>query len=382
MTEAKRIKILYLITGLKTGGAEIVLYNLVKNIDKKKFEPVVVSIIPIAEIGKKIQDSGIRVLSLSAKFKYNPLIIFRLISIFKKEKPQILHSFLFHSIFLGRIVGKTCKVPIIISSIHSEYIGGFLRNRLLQITDSLDDVVTIVSQKASETMLKSKTVSSNKLLVIYNGIDLNKFIFQDKKAREEIRKELNLKKDDKVLISIGRLFEAKGYPYLIEAIKILKSKYPDIKLLIIGEGEEKNKLETQIRGLNLEKNIFLLGRKENVSNYLNASDIFVLASLWEGFGLAIVEAMACGLPVITTNVGGIPEIIKDKISGLLVNPKDFKILAQKIDYLLNLDADSKERFALKGRKIVEQKFPLEKMMTKYEELYYKLLKQKINYVNK
>ena len=380
--ETSKVKILYLITGLKTGGAEIVLYNLVKNINKKKIETVVVSIIPIAEIGKKIQNSGIRVLSLNAKFKYNPFIFFKLISILKKEKPQILHSFLFHSILLGRIVGRICKVPIIISSIHSEYIGGFLRNRLLQITDSLDDVVTIVSQKASETMLKSKTASANKLLVIYNGIDLNKFIFQDKKTREEIRKELNLKKDDKVLISIGRLFKAKGYPYLIEAIKILKSKYPDIKLLIIGEGEEKNKLETQIRGLNLEKNIFLLGRKENVSNYLNASDIFVLASLWEGFGLAIVEAMACGLPVITTNVGGIPEIIKDKISGLLVNPKDFKILAQKIDYLLNLDADSKERFALKGRKIVEQKFPLEKMMTKYEELYYKLLKQKINYVNK
>ena len=382
MTEAKRIKILYLITGLKTGGAEIVLYNLVKNINKKKIETVVVSIIPIAEIGKKIQNSGIRVLSLNAKFKYNPFIFFKLISILKKEKPQILHSFLFHSILLGRIVGRICKVPIIISSIHSEYIGGFLRNRLLQITDSLDDVVTIVSQKASETMLKSKTASANKLLVIYNGIDLNKFIFQDKKARKEIRKELNLEKDDKVLISIGRLFKAKGYPYLIEAIKILKSKYPDIKLLIIGEGEEKNKLETQTRELNLEKNIFFLGRKENVSNCLNASDIFILASLWEGFGLAIVEAMACGLPVITTNVGGIPEIIQDKISGLLVDPKDSEILAQKIDYLLNLDADSRERLILKGRKIVEQKFSLEKMITKYEELYYKLLKQKINYVNK
>ena len=382
MTEAKRIKILYLITGLKTGGAEIVLYNLVKNINKKKIETVVVSIIPIAEIGKKIQNSGIRVLSLNAKFKYNPFIFFKLISILKKEKPQILHSFLFHSILLGRIVGRICKVPIIISSIHSEYIGGFLRNRLLQITDSLDDVVTIVSQKASETMLKSKTASANKLLVIYNGIDLNKFIFQDKKTREEIRKELNLKKDDKVLISIGRLFKAKGYPYLIEAIKILKSKYPDIKLLIIGEGEEKNKLETQTRELNLEKNKYFLGRKENVSNCLNASDIFILASLWEGFGLAIVEAMACGLPVITTNVGGIPEIIQDKISGLLVDPKDSEILAQKIDYLLNLDADSRERLILKGRKIVEQKFSLEKMITKYEELYYKLLKQKINYVNK
>lgn len=374
----RKIKILYLITGLKTGGAEIVLYNLIRNINKRKFDPVVVSIIPIAEIGKKIQDSGIRILSLSTKFKYNPFIFFKLISILKREEPQILHSFLFHSILLGRIVGKIYKVPIIISSIHSEYVGGFLRNRLLQITDNLDDVVTIVSQKAAETMIISKILSTNKLLVIYNGIDLNKFIFQDKKTREEIREELNLKKDDKVLISVARLFEAKGYPYLIEAIKILKKKYLDIKLLILGEGKEKNKLEEQIRDSNLEKNISLLGRKENVSDYLNASDIFVLASLWEALGCVILEAMACGLPVIATNVGGIPEIIEDNVSGFLVSSKNPEALAQKIDYLLGLDEQKRLELGNRGRKIIEEKFSLDRMVESYENLYYELLKRKKN----
>jgi len=368
----KKIKILYLITGLKTGGAEMILYNLVKSLDKRKFEPIVVSIIPVAEIGKKIQDLGVKILSLNARFKYNPFIFFRLISILKEEKPQILHSHLFHAIFLGRITGRICKVPIIISSIHSKYIGGFLRNRLLQITDSLDDVVTIVSQRVAETMIKSKTVSANKLLVIYSGIDLNKFIFQDKEAKGKIRKELNLKEDTKILISVGRLFKAKGYSYLIETIKILK-KNLDIKLLVLGEGKDKSKLETQIRDFNLEKNIFLLDRKENVSDYLNASDVFILASLWEGLPIALLEAMACGLPVVATNVGGISEIIKDGVSGFLVELKNPMMLAEKIGYLLNLDIESRREMGVEGRKIIENKFSLEKMVKNYENLYGKFL---------
>ena len=368
----KKIKILYLITGLKTGGAEMILHNLVKGLDKRKFEPIVVSIIPVAEIGKKIQGLGVKILSLNARFKHNSFIFFRLISILKKEKPQILHSHLFHAIFLGRVTGRICKVPIIISSIHSEYMGGFLRNRLLQITDSLDDVVTIVSQRVAETMIKLKTVSVNKLLVIYNGIDLNKFIFQDKEAKGKIKKELNLKEDTKILISVGRLFKAKGYPYLIETIKILK-KNLNIKLLVLGEGEDKSKLETQIRDFNLEKNIFLLDRKENVSDYLNASDVFILASLWEGLPIALLEAMACGLPVVATNVGGISEIIKDGVSGFLVELKNPMMLAEKIRYLLNLDVESRKEMGVEGRKIIENKFSLEKMVKNYENLYGKFL---------
>jgi len=368
----KKIKILYLITGLKTGGAEVVLYNLVKSLDRRKFEPIVVSVIPIAEIGKKIQALGAKILSLNARFKYNPFIFFRLISILKKEKPQILHSHLFHAIFLGRVTGRICKVPIIISSIHSKYIGGFLRNRLLQITDRLDDVVTIVSQRAAETIIKSKTVSANKLLVIYNGIDLNKFIFQDKKAKEKVREELNFKKDAKILISVGRLFRAKGYSYLIEAIKILK-KNLNIRLLILGEGEDKRKLETQIRDFNLEKNIFLLGREENVSDYLNTSNIFILASLWEGLPIALLEAMACGLPAVATNVGGTSEIIEDGVSGFLVEPKNSLTLAKKIEYLLSLEPGKRREMGMEGRKIVEEKFSLGKMARNYENLYEKLL---------
>jgi glycosyltransferase involved in cell wall biosynthesis len=376
--EKKRIKILYLIPGLKTGGAEMVLYELVKNLGKDRFESVIVSIIPIAEIGEKIKKLGVPVLSLNAKFKFNPLIFFRFLSILRKEKPQILHSFLFHAIFLGRIARKVCKVPIIISSIHSEYIGGFLRNRILEFTSRLDNVVIIVSQKAKEKMVEAKAISARKTIVIYNGIDINRFKFQDKEKREKVRKALNLKESDKVLISVGRLFRAKGYPYLIEAIKILKKQYPDIVLLVLGKGRKRIELEKQIRGYNLTQNIFLLGRKENVPYYLNASDIFVMSSLWEGLPLSLLEAMVCGLPVVATNVGGIPEIVDEGHSGFLVESKNSLALAKKISYVLNSSPEIRRKMGEVGRKIVEEKFSLDKMVKNYESLYEKLLRSYYN----
>jgi len=374
--EDKKIKILYLITGLRTGGAEMVLYNLVKELDKNEFEPVVVSIISIAEVGEKIKRLGVPVLSLNTQFKYDPLIFFRFLSILKKEKPQILHSFLFHSIFLGRIVGKICKIPITISSIHSEYTSGFLRDWILQFTSKLDNVVTVVSQKAKEKLVTARAILPSKTIVIYNGIDLDKFKFRNKEKREEIRKELNLKGSDKVLISVGRLFKAKGYPYLIKAIKSFKTRYPKIILLILGEGKERKKLEKLIKDNNLKQNVFLLGRKEDISNYLNAADVFVLASLWESLPNVILEAMACDLPVVTTNVGGIPEIVENGVSGFLVKPKNPLALTKKIDFVLNLSPRERGEMGKIGRKIVEEKFSLERMVKEYRDLYWKKKKKK------
>ena len=376
LMQRKRIKILYLITGLKTGGAEMVLYRLLEGINRDKFEPVVVSIIPVAEIGEKIKELGIKVLSLEKNLKYNPFILFRLINILKKEKPQILHSFLFHAIFLGRIAGKICSVPIILSSVRSSYIGGAFRNKLLQLTNRLDDAVTIVSRDAKNKMAKEKAISSDKTIVVYNGLDLKKFPIQNQETKDRKRKELGIEKNRKVLIVAGRLFKAKGYPYLIEAIKNLKSKYSGILLFILGEGEERKKLEFQIKKFNLEKNIFLLGQKSNVIDYLEAGDLFVLSSLWEGLPNAVLEAMACGLPVVATNVGGVPEIIEDNLNGFLVEPKNASDLSSKIDKVFNLEEDKIREIKKKARETIEARFSLKEMARSYENLYDKLLESK------
>lgn len=371
----KKTKILYLITGLHVGGAEMVLYRLLKKLNREKYEPVVVSIIPIVGIGERIEEEGIKILSLNAKFKCNPLIIWRVISIIKKEKPQILHSFLFHANFLGRVIGKLRNVPIIISSIHSEYFGGILREKLLKWTDRFCNITTIVSKGAAERMIDLKVVSKNKLKVIYNGIDLENFPFRKLEARTKIRKELNIEENKKILISVGRLHEAKGCPYLIKAMKILKEKYPHILLIVLGEGPEGKKIEEQIKELKLEKNILLLGQKENISEYLNASDVFVMPSLWEGLPIALLEAMACGLPVVATRVGGVPEVVEDGKSGFLVELKNPRGLAEKIIKTLEMSEEERKKMGERGRKIVEKKFSIEQMVKEYENLYQELLEK-------
>jgi len=368
-----KIKILYLITGLKMGGAEMLLYRLLINLDRKKYEPVIVSITSIAEIGRKIEKLKVKTLDLRVKFKYDFFAFLKFIIFLKKEKPQILHSHLFHANLLGRITGKICKVPIIISTIHNVNFGGKLREKLLKYTDKFCNFTIVISQIVAKEMIEKKIVPKNKLKIICNGIDFKEFNLNKNKVQKKINRELKIKKNQNILISVGRLTEQKGYFYMIETVRILNKKYSDLIWIVLGDGEDKMKLEKQIKIENLQKNILFLGIKENVVEYLFDSDIFIMPSLWEGLPLSLLEAMACGLPVIATNVGGIPEIVKDKISGFLVEPKNPTILAEKIEYLLNLDIDSRKKMGIEGRKIVEEKFSLRKMVEKYENLYEKLL---------
>ncbi|MFH1661875.1 MAG: glycosyltransferase [Candidatus Falkowbacteria bacterium] len=360
----KKIKILYLITGLKTGGAEIILKNLVKKLDKQKFDLVVVSITPIGEIGQDMLKDGIKVLSLKVKRKWNFLMILRLSKIIKQEKPIILHAHLFHANLLGRIINLFYKDIINISTIHSIDFGGNFREWLIKITDRFCDTTVVVSQKVSDMMLKKKIVLKNKIKTIYNGVDLNFFYSQNNSKKHQ---------NYPMLLSAGRLVQAKGYTFLIKAIKILKTKYPKMLLTVLGEGEERKKLEQQIKSLNLEKNILLLGNKNNIIDYLKIDSIFISSSLSEGLGMSIIEAMACGLLTVATKVGGVPEIIEDKKSGFLAEPGNVENLVNKIDYVINLSKDKKQEISKNARQVVENKFSLKKMVENYEKLYEKLI---------
>lgn len=369
-----KIKILYLITGLNIGGAEIVLRNLLNGLDKERFEPVVLSITPIGEIGEKIREDGFRVLELGVKNKWNFLPILKLVKIIRQEKPTILHCHLFHAIFLGRIIGKFCRVPIIISTIHNEYFGGVLREKLLRYTDRFCNLSTNVSQKAAEIIIQKKIVPANKIEVVYNGINLKDFEIKRNEVCQRIHKELDIKENQPLLVSVGRLTKQKGYVYLFNAIKKVKIKYPNLVLIILGEGKDRGKLEREIKERKLKENIFLLGNKNNVPEYLATADVFVLASLWEGFGLVVAEAMASGLPVIATKVGGIPEIIIDNKNGFLVEAQNSNALTEKIDYVLSLPMDERKKIGRRARQTIEQKFSLENMVHNYEILYQRLLK--------
>jgi len=193
--------------------------------------------------------------------------------------------------------------------------------------------------------------------VVPNGVDLDKFKV-DLFNKREIRKSFNLKLDDNVIVTTGRLAPKNGVTDLVEAIHLFISEYNmPVKLLILGEGEERTKIEALVKKYKLERQVFLLGffPQDKIYDYLYASDIFIRPSLSEGLGNSFLEAMAAGLPIIGTPVGGIPDFLKDGVTGLFCQPKDPESIADSI-YKLISDSKLKQKIAQNGQSLVFENY--------------------------
>ena len=173
-----------------------------------------------------------------------------------------------------------------------------------------------------------------------------------------------------IIGSIGRLSHPKGYEYLIQAVPHLLKHTDNFEIQIIGDGELMADLKTLIQELNVYKHVRLLGEKNNVSQFYHEFDLFVISSISEGLPLVLLEAMACQVPILTTNVGGIPAVIVNEQSGLIVEPCQPELLADKMWYLINNEPD-RLRYAANAYQTFQERFSIQKMISKYENLYLK-----------
>ena len=224
-----------------------------------------------------------------------------------------------------------------------------------------------VSSDLKNYVHRTTGINPEKIKVIYNSVDTD--YYSGKNAeRQKIRPDLGIKESDFLIGSVGRLAEVKNFSCLIDAMKTVSEKCPDAKLIIIGDGPLYNDLNQQIKGLGLENTVKLLGQRNDVPDLLCAMDIYVLPSLFEGISISILEAMAAGLPVIATSVGGNPEIVLDNETGYLVKSNDPHDLAQKIIQSIN----NKNKLALFSKaavRRVHKVFHNDVMVAAYSELY-------------
>ena len=364
---SKKKKIVYLITGSDTGGAEIVVKNLIFNLNQDEFLPIFVSIRPLGVIGREISEK-FQTISLGAGKKFNPFFLLHFFILLKKERPDILHCHLFHANLVGRIIGKMAGVKFIISTIHSDNFGNKLRYLLLKITDFLNDLTVVVSQKIKDDLTKKRIIPDKKIMVIYNGVKEAENTISSEDIYK-IKKDLSIENNSPIILSIGRLHYVKGHIYLIRAVKILIDKNPNLKLLIIGDGPERKNLENESVKLGLNNSILFLGEIRETVLYYKLADIFILPSINEGFGLSVVEAMSNKLLVIASSVGGIPEIIKDSVNGFLVEPGSPIKLAEVISDTISKDNLDKEKITENAYDNFKLNFSLEIMLNKYTLLY-------------
>ena len=369
----ERTAVFHLITELDIGGAQLALLRLLASLDRDRFVPTVACLYNgDAAVAQRIRALGVPVTDLGMTARWRWDAFERLYRLLRHERPTILHTWMFHANLPGRVLGTLARVPIIITSRRNENIGGVMREYLNRWTACLDDRVIAVCELARQAEIKRARVSPEHVVTVYNGVDVERVSVAGGQAAARARRVIGIPVEAPLVGSLGRLHSQKGFSDLLTALAQVRRRIPSVRLFLAGDGELRADLEAQSRSLGLSEAVTFAGVRTDVPEILAALDVFVLPSLWEGMPNAVLEAMAAGLPVVATAVGGIPEVVVDGVTGLLVPPRDPDGLAQAIECLLR-DPGLRRKMGQAGWKRVERCFSVEQMVRKTEDLYETLL---------
>lgn len=294
----------------------------------------------------------------------------KLVNLMKKRKIDIVHSYLFRANILCRIAAKLAGVPVVISSMRGIEVSRKYPLLLEKLTSPLVDKFTAVSDAIRNYIIRKARIDPKKIVTIHNGIGLS-----EAKVSPIERKEFGLRPGIPIVGVVGRLAKEKGYPYLLNAARVVVKEYPEAHFLIVGDGPQREELVKLASNLGLKDHITFTGYRRDVLRVLALFDIFALATLWEGLSMVILEAMVMAKPVVTTNVVGNPEVVVDEVTGFLVAPRDAEGLAERILTLLK-DENLRKRMGSTGRRRIEEKFTIERMVSETEKLYEGLLVKK------
>ncbi len=295
---------------------------------------------------------------------------------------DIVHTHTSKAGLIGRLAARHSGVKRIVHSTHGSIyqagskipgvpdIGGYKRILLgaERMLSSITDYQTVLSQAEYDLSISLGLSRPENTIVIPNGVRLEDFV-RSAENRVGIRKELRFSENEKIILCVGRLSSEKGQAVLIDAFRKLLANLPSLKarLVFLGDGPERKLLETKAESLLKEGKIIFFGHSSEPRKYLAAADIFVLPSMYEGFGIALVEAMAAGLPCVASAVGGIPEIIEDGVNGLLFKKGDSDGLKDKLILIVKNPAMAEE-MAEKG-KLSVKKYDLELILSQFSKIY-------------
>lgn len=364
----EKIRVLHIIPNFGPGGAERLVVDLMQAADKERFEVAAVSLYPESGtiLEREIRAKGLKVYYLGKHKGLDLRMIPRLYRLFRAFRPNVVHTHLYvlryvllHALF--------CRIPVRVHTVHSVAPKEVDRvGKLVQwFAFRLGGVVPVgISQMVAST-IKNLYGRSIFVPVIYNGIPTGRFVSGVINA--DIKKNREL-----ILLHVGRFASAKNHQFLIEAFAIAFKEVPQMRLWLVGDGPLRPAVESRIRELGLEEEVSFLGIRDDIPELLAEADIFVLPSDWEGVPLTVLEAMAAGKPVIATAVGGVPELVEDGVTGILVPPRDARALAQEIIRLAR-DPDLRRAMGEAGQKKAVERFDISRTARGYEDLYVKLL---------
>ena len=317
------------------------------------------------ELYKRAKKAGIKTNEVKVKSGItvlNPFKVYSFVNFLREKDIDIMFLNMSQDLKFGGITGKLAELDRIIYRRGSAIpIKNRFYNKYL-LTKSVTDIIAN-SKATKETILRntSQWLNENKIELIYNGIDLDK-IDKAKENPVDLKQEFGIANNKIIIGNIGRLSYQKGHEFLVEAVELLKQQRDDFIVLIIGDGERAEEIKNLVSSKGLDDHIIFTGFRDDVYNLLPGLDFLVHTARWEGFGFVIAEAMAAGLPVVSTDVSNISEIVVDGKTGYLAEAEDSEDIASKM--LKMIEQKNKNDFGIKGRKVIEEKFSLEIMIGK------------------
>ncbi len=363
-----RKKVAHVTFDMRIGGAEQVISSLIENTDQSKYDLSIICLEQaIGPFGMQLQEKGYKVIP----FNRNPGIDLSLIRYIRhyiiSHKVDILHCHQYTPYIYGLFASIFTSTKIIFTE-HGRFFPDQRKIKRVFLNPLLNlftDYITAISSATRDALVEFENFPPQKIKIIYNGIDHFKYITPNNSS---VKQSLGINQKGYVLGTVARLDPIKNHRLMIKALESVRQAFPETFLIIVGDGPERENLESFASKLGLSSYVIFTGFREDIHNYMKIIDVFLLTSFSEGTAMTLLEAMASSLPCIVTEVGGNPEIVKDEETGFVIPNDNEKILSEKICKLLDDDILKKE-MGVAGRKRFEENFTVDKMVSAYENIY-------------
>lgn len=362
------LRVCHVSLGLATGGLERLLVDFAKFHHRDQCEMTFLALHAAGRPADEIRDCGCEVRALNSHGQGRLAVWKQLARLFRELQPDVVHTHNAAPHWYATPAARWAGVPIVVNTRHGQRFGQTWRSQWqYRLAARMVDRIVAVSEDAAALCLREDKLPAEKVITIWNGIDLDRFQYRGPVTRPE-------------LISVARLSAEKDFPTLLRAVDLARQHIPELRLRIIGDGAERPGLEKLAVSWQLGGHVEFLGERSNVPELLASAGCFVSSSLTEGISLTLLEAMAVGLPVLATSVGGNPEIVVEGETGRLVPAADPAAFAAGIVRMWQERAQW-ESYGRQGRTRIANHFDIRRMVQQYEDLYAALCLTKVRHAS-
>jgi glycosyltransferase involved in cell wall biosynthesis len=365
-----KINVLLVIGSLHYGGAERVVANLAKGLNRDRFDVRIVCTRAIGKVGEELQSQGLSVALTGSNTRWSRrLAPLNLLSALREDRPDIIHT---HGVVALSAAGPLSYVGTLPPWIHTFHYGNYpyAKQRQMWIERLLSrgaSQLIAVAEAQREAVIRYNRVRPESIRTVFNGVDANPHS-DDASTRNRKRLELGFSANDILIGTVAVLSEQKGVTYLLQAARRLADKDRRIRFLIVGGGPLEADLRGQASRLGLEGVVTFTGWRSDVGQLLTTFDVFVMSSLWEAMPLTLLEAMAAGKAIVVTDVGDNARLVQNDLSAVVVPPRDDAALAAAIHRLV-VEPDTRTRLGARALEEFRSKYTVSHMVHQHEAIY-------------